>query len=369
MQFEVLSAGGSEGTRWSSLVQGLEPGQRDIHFIPEYGEVYRKTYGFEPLLALYSDGKNYVMQPFVKRLLNNLPFLKDRQISTPYYDIANPYGYGGMISRADSHAKALGLATEFNRSFVAYCKEKGYASEFTSMHPLLGNHQLLAATGEIIPVRQKEVVFIDLRMDEADLWGSIHKRRVRCIKKAQKHGVRTERVEPTEANFDILNRLYYQTMERHNAAARWVFPRDYFRNCLEILGPQRVSLFFAYVGNEVAVATILMHDFDIAYYHFSGSDNNFYEFCPSDLLMYETALWAKHQGYKYFHLGGGVSSAQDDPLYIFKSGFSGSTAPLYSYSRVLNEQSYEKLCALKKSHEQEIDGRESESDYFPLYRR
>lgn len=369
MQFEVLSADGSEGARWASLVQGLEPGQRDIHFIPEYGKIYSKTYGFEPLLALYGDGSSYIMQPFVKRPLNNLPFLREQGISKPYYDIANPYGYGGVVCYTDSQVKTEALFRGFNKSFIAYCMDEGIASEFTSMHPLLGNHALLLDAGEIIPVKQKEVVFIDLSLDAADLWKGIHNRRVRCIKKAIKNGVRTEKVEPTRANLDTLNRLYYQTMGRHNAADRWIFPEDYFSNCFEMLGPQRVSLFFAYVGNEVAVATILMHDFEIAYYHFSGSDTNFYEFCPSDLLMYETALWAKRQGYKYFHLGGGVSSEQDDPLFIFKSGFSDSRASLYAYNRVLNEQSYEQLCALKKSFEQHIDGREGDSGYFPLYRR
>jgi len=369
MRFEVLSADGSDGARWSALVQGLAPEQRDIHFIPEYGQIYGKTYGFEPLLALYGDGSSFVMQPFVKRPLNKLPFLKEQGVSQPYYDIANPYGYGGVVCHTESGISTDDLCRGFNESFTSYCVDEGIASEFTSMHPLLGNHKLLLDAGEIIPVKQKEVVFMDLRLNEADLWKGIHKRRVRCIKKAIKNGVRTERVEPSEANFDILNRLYYQTMGRHNAAARWIFPEGYFRNCLEKLGPQRVSLFFAYVGDEVAVATILIHDFEIAYYHFSGSDTRFYELCPSDLLMYEISLWAKRQGYKYFHLGGGVSSAQDDPLFIFKSGFSDGKATLYSYSRVLNGQSYEKLCSLKKRYEQQVDGKESDSDYFPLYRR
>ena len=369
MQFEVLSAEGVEGARWSALVQSLGPAQRDIHFIPEYGKIYSKTYGFEPLLALYGDGSSYVMQPFVKRPLNNLPFLIEQGIGALYCDIANPYGYGGAVCHTDSPAKAADLFRQFNKSFIAYCRTEGIASEFTSMHPLLGNHALLVDAGEIIPVKQKEVVFIDLTLDETALWQGVRKGHKSSVKKAIKNGVRIEKVDPTEANFETLNRLYYQTMERNNATERWIFPKDYFRNCLEMLGPQRVSLFFAYVGNEVAVATILMHDFDTVYYHFSGSDNNFYELCPNNLLVYEIALWAKRQGYKYFHLGGGVSSAQNDPLYIFKSGFSDGRASLYSYSRVLNEQSYEQLCALKKEYELKMDGKERESDYFPLYRR
>jgi hypothetical protein len=44
----------------------------------EYGAIYRATYGCQPLLAVLGDERRFVVQPFVKRPLNDLPFLKDR---------------------------------------------------------------------------------------------------------------------------------------------------------------------------------------------------------------------------------------------------------------------------------------------------
>ena len=101
MPFEILSAEGEDARRWTELINILPPHRRDIHFLPEYGRIYRDTYGFEPLLAVYSDDNGYVIQPFVRRSLSNLPFLADAADALAYSDIANPYGYGGPLSSSD----------------------------------------------------------------------------------------------------------------------------------------------------------------------------------------------------------------------------------------------------------------------------
>ena len=112
-----------------------------------------------------------------------------------------------------------------------------------------------------------------------------------------------------------------------------------------------------------------MHDFATAYYHFSGSDDTFDDLGQNNLLMSEVMLWAKRQGFSRYHLGGGVSSSQEDSLLRFKSGFSGQRAILYTYGRIHHQSTYEYLCQLKRKHEIETMGTVIESDYLPLYRR
>src|SRR5262249_58957900 len=100
MGFEVLSAEGDDARRWTALVNNLPAQRRDIHFLPEYGRIYRDSYGFEPLLAVYSDRGHYIIQPVVRRPLRGLQFLAQSADADAYWDIANPYGYGGPLSRA-----------------------------------------------------------------------------------------------------------------------------------------------------------------------------------------------------------------------------------------------------------------------------
>jgi lipid II:glycine glycyltransferase (peptidoglycan interpeptide bridge formation enzyme) len=122
------------------------------------------------------------------------------------------------------------------------------------------------------------------------------------------------------------------------------------------------------VKGEVASAYLLMHDFSTAYYHFGGSDDRFYNLRPNNLLLFETALWAKRIGFRHYHLGGGVSSTADDSLLRYKAGFSDRRAKLYTYGRVHSRSVYDRLCELKISHERSV-GQINDSDYFPLYRR
>ena len=85
--------------------------------------------------------------------------------------------------------------------------------------------------------------------------------------------------------------------------------------------------------------------------------------------MLETALWARRSGCSRYHLGGGVTSTGDDTLLRFKAGFSDRRAPLYTYFCVRDQVVYDRLCERKRAHERSTEGRESVSDFVPLYRR
>ena len=367
--FRVLSASGEEAGQWSSYVRNLAQGDRDIHFLPEYGKIYQETYGYEPLLACYEDGDGFVVQPFVKRPLGGLPFLEGQEAGDQYIDIANAYGHGGPLWQCADAGRTPRLLREYDRCFRAYCEENRVASEFTSLHPLLERQRALLDLHLIHATWQKDVVYIDLAVSEEEMWGNLRKGHKSSVKKAVRKGVRIEKMEATPESFGVLNRLYYETMERNKAADRWHFPEGYFRNCYELLGEEKISLFVALVGSVPAAACIIMHGFDTVYYHFSGSDERFFDYCANNLMVYEIALWARRKGYLRFFLGGGVSSSPQDSLFIFKSGFSSRRPPLYTYGRVHHGETYERLCSLKRTFEKATTGSENESDYFPLYRR
>jgi hypothetical protein len=346
----------------------LPAADRDIHFLPQYGLIYRETYGYEPFLAFYGDEDHFVIQPFIKRALNQLPFLKDQHVTKEYYDVTNPYGYGGPLTSADP-VRLDELLSRFQEHLLDCFRQQELASEFTSCHPLIGNHTLAVRAGVNGVSFQKTIVYLDLTVDEKEIWGRINRGHRSSIQRAKNRGVRIEKVEPDAKAFAIFNALYFRTMKRTGAADRWFFPEDYFANCSKLLGPERTSLFLAYVGDQIASAYFLMHDFSTAYYHFGASDDQYFDFRPNNLLMYETALWAKSNGYTRYHLGGGVTSSPTDSLFAFKHRFSGSTAELYTYSRVLHDQTYEELCSHKIAHEQQTLGHVLSSDYFPAYRR
>ena len=60
----------------------------------------------------------------------------------------------------------------------------------------------------------------------------------------------------------------------------------------------------------------------IIQYHLAGTSEKFIKFSPMKLLVDEIRIIGNSINAKYIHLGGGLSSATDDTLFVFKSGFS-----------------------------------------------
>lgn len=356
---------------WTRAVERLPADQQDIHFRPEYAQIYSNVYGHRPFLAVLEDGDELVAQPFVERSLQDLPFLVEARKNNPslphFFDIANPYGYGGPVLR--SSGDPIQLLKRFESELVHEASERGWASEFSSVHPLVGHSELLKAAGVENVAFQKQVVVIDLKPTHEEIWGRFDKGHKSSIKKAQKSGVVVNRVPTSAENLATFHSLYIETMRRRGAAARWHFPDNFFEQTSQCLGENGASLFFAFYEGMVIGCYFLIHAFRTAYLHFSAADAKWLKLSPNNLLMHETMLWAKESGYEIYHLGGGVTSLANDPLFSFKAGFSGQTVDLSTYFRILNETNYRLLCEMKKAYERSSTGAESNDPFFPLYRR
>jgi lipid II:glycine glycyltransferase (peptidoglycan interpeptide bridge formation enzyme) len=84
---------------------------------------------------------------------------------------------------------------------------------------------------------------------------------------------------------------------------------------------------FAKIEDEVVGACILIHAYGTCYYHFAVSSRE-----PKG-IAHRMVTWAaelaRSEGYKRFHLGGGVNG--NDGLFTFKSGFSDLRLPVYKH--------------------------------------
>ena len=236
MAFEILSADGKNAERWSTLIGALSPELRDIHFLPEYGRIYHDTYRQEPFLALCEEDGEAVLQPFVRRPLADLPFLKSSADARQFADIANPYGYGGPLCTSRDRDVAQRLYRKFADNFAAWCEREGIASEFTSLHPLLVEHQLPMVETVLSPRFEKDVVVISLAGDDVALRSQLSRGQKSNVAKARRAGVTVRKVEANTPNLATFNEIYYATMQRHGAADRWFFPENYFANCVSHLG-------------------------------------------------------------------------------------------------------------------------------------
>jgi hypothetical protein len=369
MSFRVLRADGADEHDWLDILRRYPPELRDLHYTPAYGRIYRDTYGYEPMLAVLERDGQVAIHAFVRRPLDEMPFLAGAGVAGRYADVATPYGFGGPLLSQPEHAYSIDLLRDFDAAWRAWCIAEVIPAEFVCLHPLLGNAAGLEASGIVAPVATKDVVVIDLRLPEERLWSEISRGTRSSIRRAGREGVEVAQVVPDREALEAFQRMYLATMARVGAASRWLFPAAYFHACVERLGDEGSALFFARCRGELAAAYLLICDERTAYYHFGASDERWFALRPNNLLMYETLLWAKRRGCARYHLGGGVTASGNDSLLRFKSSFGGHEAPLYTYGRILHEGVYHELCELKRAYEvrQNVSG--AAPDYFPLYRR
>jgi hypothetical protein len=368
MNFEVLGVEGAHGSRWRELIDLLPHQRRDIFFTPEYLKIYRDAYGFEPLLAVCRNESGFLVQPFVRRPLANLPFLADDPHRNRFSDIANAYGYGGPVCSCDG-AEGRKLYEAFAAEFALWCDSEEIASEFCSLHPLIAAHQCALLERHIAVEAIKEVVVIDLEGDGSEMIRALRKGHRSSITAAKRAGVRVEAVEANPANLNAFRELYMATMERREAASRWRLPENFFPATVQALGPSRATLLFAFVEDTLESGCLLIHEFASAYYHFAGTFGQRPAIGVNNLLVWEAAMYARMAGYQRLHLGGGVTASPDDSLLRFKAGFTAGRAPFHTYFTVRNRAVYDLLCERKRQFEIKIAGAELRSDFLPLYRR
>ena len=100
------------------------------------------------------------------------------------------------------------------------------------------------------------------------------------------------------------------------------------------------------------------------HYHLSGSLHEYRSLAPSNLLLYKAALWGCEQGYRIFHLGGGLGS-DEDPLYKFKAAFNRNSDYRFAVGKtIIDKYAYDELMRLRGFSVEEI----STISYFPQYR-
>lgn len=125
------------------------------------------------------------------------------------------------------------------------------------------------------------------------------------------------------------------------------------------------ELFYAKLEDKIIAMSIMIFANGRLNYHLSGSDIEYRNLAPSNLLLYKAALWGCEQGMKTFHLGGGVCGGEDN-LYKFKAAFKKISDYQFSIGKQIFDQEY--YDDLVKNRRNSDSTFEETSSFFPLYR-
>lgn len=335
----------NQAKEWDYLVQSFT--NYDVYYLSGYVKAFQIHGDGEPQLFYYDE----------KGLRGIYVYMKRKTAIEGVFDSITPYGYGGFLLEGDTseeNVKALWAA------YVDRMKEENIVDNFVRYHPVLANAVPMKTCSDVIDLGK--TVAMDLTSEEV-IWKNIHSKNRNMIRKAEKNGIVIKHGQGLEL-FDDFIKIYNATMDKDNAEAYYYFKPEFYKSIHEDLKDNYEMFWAEYEGKIIAMSVMIFANGRLNY-HLSGSDLQYRNLAPSNLLLYKAAIWGMEKGMKTFHLGGGVGSGEDN-LYKFKIAFNRFSDCQFSIAKHIFDQSkYDELVEERASRDTNFD---RENKFFPLYR-
>jgi hypothetical protein len=343
-----------EPGKWDQVVKGFE--NYDVYYLLDYVKAFEIHGDGEPTLFYYEDENIKAMNVVMKRDISLDKRFTDKIPSNTYFDTTTPYGYGGFLIEGNVIEDSL---KNLENEYISICKKEAIISEFVRFHPVLNNGVDLNNIYDVTAMGN--TITVDLNSRD-NIWNNLASKNRNMIRKAKKSGV--EIFWGREPNlFDEFIGLYNGTMDKDNAHDYYYFNKDFYDSILNDLKYNSLMFYAVYEEKKIAMSMILFSNEQV-HYHLSASDREFQHLAPSNLLLYEVACWACENGYKTFHLGGGLGS-KEDSLYKFKKVFNKNSDTTFKIGKkIFSEEMYIEMISHRKG---ELPS-SSNAGYFPEYR-
>lgn len=339
---------------WDSIVLSFQ--QYDVYYLRGYIRTFQIHGDGEPVLIYYESKELRGIYVAMKRDIASIPCFAGKLKDNVLFDLVSPYGYGGFLLEGDKSETNL---SDFRQAFLQFVQDNNIVTDFVRYHPVLQNAEDLRSIFNVIDLGK--TISVDLSSEKI-IWNNLTSKNRNMIRKAEKVGIVIKHSHDWDI-FETFIPIYNATMDRDNAVDYYYFNQDFYRSIFEGL-KGNYEIFYAEYQNKIISISIFLFANNQMHYHLSGSDITYRNLAPGNLLLYKVACWGCTQGFKTFHLGGGIGSEEDN-LYKFKAGFNRYSNNQFSIGKMIFDQNtYDKLVEIR-SVDKNFD---KKSYFFPLYR-
>jgi len=336
-----------QAEKWDEITTSFK--DYDVYFLSGYAKGFMLHGDGQPLMFYFHDENIRGINVVFKRDISFDKHFKGLINENEYFDLTSPYGYGGWLIEGE------GSLIDLDKEYTAWCIENRIISEIVRFHPLLKNQDRVREIYDVLDLGK--TISLDLDSEEL-IWENITSKNRNVIRKAIKNGVTIEH----KIDIDTMKKfkeIYNLTMDKDDADDYYYFNDDFYHSIVEDL-KDKADIFYATYDNKMIAASIILKTNKRLTYHFSGFVTEYGTLAATNLLLYEVAKWGSQNGYKNFHLGGGVGSSEDN-LFKFKKSFYRGEGYQYSIGKkIFNQDTYDKLVFMRTSFEKE--------NFFPKYR-
>ncbi len=338
-------------TEWDSIVKSFK--NYDVYYLSGYVKAFKIHGDGEPNMFYYEKNGTRAINVVIKRDLSYFEHFSNDLQKNELYDIVTPYGYGGFLVEGNG-------IEELKEEYEIFCKKEKIVCEFVRFHPLLENWKGLKNL--YTDIHLGETVFMNTESEEI-IWQNIISKNRNMIRKAQKSGLEVFWTRDPEIIAPFME-IYNATMDKDEATDYYYFGKEFYESILNDL-KQNAMWFYAKKEGEIAAIAIFMFANKKIHYHLSASRREYQNLAPTNLLLYEAAVWGANNGYKKLHMGGGVGSGHDS-LYKFKKAFNrAEDAEFHIGKKIFDNETYDKLVCLRRKKDKLYD---EETKFFPAYR-
>ena len=344
-----------ESDKWDSMVKSFN--NYDVYYLSRYTKAFKLHGDGEPTLIYYHDEEIRAINVVMIRDIAEDKRFKDKIESENLFDITTPYGYGGFIIEGILNDNNL---KKFNEEYSDYCRSKNIISEFVRFHPILKNSKVNSEIYEVVDLGK--TITMDL-ISKEQIWNDLSSKNRNVIRKAIKSDVAVYWGRSPEL-IDEFIPLYNTTMNKDDATDYYYFKKEFYKSVLEDLRYNSL-IFYALYDQKIISMSMILFGNDNMHYHLSASDREYQSLAATNLLLYEAACWGCENGYKSFHLGGGLGS-NEDSLFKFKKAFNKNSETYFSIGRkIFDQEKYNELIQIR-IQEDEFD---TDTTFFPKYRK
>jgi hypothetical protein len=257
-------------------------------------------------------------------------------------DVVTPFGFSGFTS--------LGQSMEFSEVWLRFAREREWVCGYIGLNPLLecAAHY---APGDLF--QQNELFYLDLRLNEAELYQRLSRCRKRQIKawNARENWRCTDRGAIADFIIAQADKFFHS----RGASSVYRFAPATWRSLLVL---PNVELLGAKDEGRIVAATVFAYSDTISDAFFNISLPEGRDAATS--LMWEGALRLKDLGITVLNMGGGVR--QGDSVAQAKQRFGARVLPLRCLKQIYLPDRFSELCKLAGVNPAERTG------YFPPYR-
>ena len=334
-----------ESEKWDSIVRSFL--EYDVYYLSGYVKAFGLHGDGDPCLLYYES-------PLLRAIY---VYMRRATCLEGVFDSVTPYGYGGVLFEGDTSEENKQL---FWNEYLSAMAQEHIVDNFVRYHPVLQNAGPMKSISNVIDLG-KTIAF-DLTSSEL-IWDNIIGKNRNMIRKAEKKGVEICHGKDI-ALFRDFKRIYDATMDNDHAEEYYYFEDAFYESIHRDLH-EDFEMFYAVYNGQIIAMSIMLFANKQMHYHLSGSVLEYRNLAPSNLLLYKAALWGCEQGFKTFHLGGGVGSGEDS-LYKFKAAFNKNSDYQFSIGKqIFDQKKYDALVRIRKESDPSFN---EESQFFPLYR-